>query len=234
MAKQKDETAAVTPEQFNQVLDMLAEQQEEIQRLRQAQAGASATTVQQQDRTAELDAELDALLAEHKDYPGIAVFQRRALEGAHASPDIRLKGEPPLGEDPQGEQRYWLCRWFNMSIEGRAHRALAEGYVKVEWQELQDEESIVGGVRSDPYVRKGERGLEVLYKIPRKLYAYKKRRDMLQRQGLLTSESRLRDYLSDRVGVEASKAGDNADQAASAAHGFGLTITEGKKETVTL
>lgn len=222
--------------QIDQVLDMLGEQQQTIETLRAAAAqagGVGAQVVQQDDAQSAMDAELDALKAEFPDYPLIDVFERRVIEGKDASSELRLKDEAPLAEDPRGEKRRWQLRWFNFGKEGRAQQATNEGYVKVRWDDLQDREAVVSDDKSDGYVRKGDKGLEVLHKMPLKLYVYKKRRDAMGRAGLLTSESRLRDHMANSVAAHVGATGGSADQAGSFAHGqIDLTITPGARETM--
>jgi len=232
--QQPNELAAVRA-QMDQLLDIVTEQQQTIETLRAAQTGTSAKALEQDDEQAKLDAELAQLLQEHADYPGIEVFERRVVEGVAASGDIRLKGETPVSEDPQGEQRYWHLRWFNGTKEGRLQQALQEGYVKVQWDELQSREMVVSEDKTDGFVRKGDRGQEVLHKIPRKLYAYKKRRDAMLRDGLLSSKSKLQDYLADSTAAAAGNMGHNADEAGSFVHrGIDLQISEGQRERITL
>lgn len=198
-----------------QLLDMVAGMRNELDALKAAQTGKAAVAVQQNTVTAKLDAELAAHLDEFKDYPAIQVFERRTLVGIDANTDIRLRGEVPVTEDPRGQQRQWKLRWFNFAKEGRAQMASAEGYLKVKWDELQDREAVVGATTNttDEFVRKGERGLEVLHKMPMKLYDYKKRRDAARQAGKLESVSAMRDHMANSVagmvgGNSGSRAGD--------------------------
>jgi hypothetical protein len=216
---------------MDQMLDIIAEQADTIDTLKAAQTGVAATVVKQDDKQAELDAELDTLLEEFKDYPLAQVFAQRAIHGVDAGIDIRLKGEVPYNLDPEGKQRTWKLRWFNFEKEGRAQQAQAEGYEKVKWDELQDRESLDTGETTDGFVRKGEKGLQWLHKMPLKLYDYKKKRDAHRRDGLLTSERQLRDHLANGVASRAGKSGMNADQAGSFAHSkISMTISQGKTE----
>ena len=233
---QADELTALRS-QMDQVLDFMAEQQTTIDTLKAAAGanGASAQVVQRDDVTAQFDAELEALKLEFADDPAIQVFERRVLEGKDAGTEIRLRDEVPVSEDPQGTKRIWKLRWFNLGKEGRAQQAIDEGYVKVRWTELENREAVVADDKSGEFVRKGERGYEVLYKMRLKLFDYKKRRDAANRAGLLASESRMRDHVANGVAARADKAGMNSDQAGSFAHqGLELTIKEGQRETITL
>lgn len=217
----------------NQMLDMLTEMQQQVAALSSRQTESAPKLTERDALTEELDAELVAITEEFKDFPGVAVFERRALEGVDASLDIRLQDEPGTIEDPRGANRKWKLRWFNLAKEGRAARAEAEGYVKVEWRELRSDESLGIIERKDAYVRKGDQGSEVLYKTPMRFYEYKRKRDAARTDGLLSSESRLRDHLSNGVAGMADRHGMNADQAGSTVHNeFSLSITQGQTERI--
>ena len=225
MDQLRDERDAVLQQnaQMLQLIEELNAKFDQLQSDVASSASRDRAAQTERDRVqAEMDAELSDLMKEFSDYPQISVFEQRVLTGIDASVDIRLKGDLTTLEDPTGERCRWKLRFFNFAKEGRAQQAAAEGYVKVAWDELQDMETMVaGGVKSDQYVRRGERGLEVLHKIPMKLFAYKKRRDALRAEGKLESESAVRDMLADRVGRMAAaemggtRQGDAADQAGS-------------------
>lgn len=226
-----DDTARHAREE--QMLDMMVEMQAKIDALTEAQAAAPAAP----DFTegAKLDAELADALEEFKDYPRIEVFRQRMLVGADANMSIRLKGDMSVTDDPHGDQLYWKLRWFNFAKEGRAYQADAEGYMKVKWDDLQDSDMVTTGVRTDEYVRKGDRGLEVLMRLPLKLYEMKKRRDAARLQGLLSSESGVRDHVANNVSILAGKDGENASQAGDFIHDkTHVTIERGPTERVTL
>lgn len=245
MAKQKDgaempqdDTTALRA-QVDQMFDLLAEQQSTIDQLK-AERGASRQDVQQNDLEAELDAELEALKEEFADIPNIEVFEQRVKFGVDAASGLRLKAapggipEPSPVDDPAGDRCYWKLRWFNFGKEGRSEQFSREGYQKVRREELVDPEAIPALSHVDEFVRKGDRGQEVLGKIPRKLYVYKKKRDALKTQGMLTSRSQLQDHLANSVAVQAGRRGQNADQAGTFAHSkVKLTINEGRAERFT-
>jgi len=211
---QNDELA-VLKGQLEQLLDLHVEQREELEALKAAQTGTAKIAVQQNTVAAKMDGELEGLLEEFKDYPSIQVFERRTLVGIDANTDIRLKGEVPVTEDPRGQSRQWKLRWFNFAKEGRAQQAAAEGYLKVKWDELQDRETVVGATTNttDEFVRKGERGLEVLHKMPMKLYDYKKRRDAARQSGKLESATAMRDHMANSVAGRVGAMGGNGSQA---------------------
>lgn len=219
--------------QNDQVLDALIELQDTVKRLEAGQGQTKAAEAY--DATSEMDAELAELTKEFADYPMIDMLERRALVGADANNELRLVDEPGLLEDPDGEHRYWKLRWFNFAIEGRAGHAAKEAYMKVAWKELRDSEGIATSSHQDEFVRQGDKGLEVLHKIPLKLFVYKKKRDAARHQGLLTSEQQMRDHVANRVAGLAGSSGQNADQAGSFVHGrrFSLSITKGETERFT-
>jgi len=221
--------------QNDQILDGLAAMQDEVAKLKAAQTGGSKVALQQQTVADELDAEWAKLRQEFSDLPNLEVLERRVLEGMDASTDIRLTDEPPTHEDPQGLNRRWKLRWFNLAKDGRAQQAAAEGYEKVEWAWLQNPESIAVTEKKDSYVRKGDKGLEVLYRTPLKFYEYKKRKDALTRQGKLHSVAAVREMVAEQVAHQAGLVGMNADQAGSFAHsGMSITVEPGQTERVTV
>lgn len=225
--------------QNDQVLDYLAELKEEVTALKAGQGTAAPVSkLTEEDRFA---AEWAKLKDEFANVPNIQVLEHRIVDGADAPAAIRLKCgpagilEPSIVADPHGETCYWKLRWFNFAIEGRAERFANEGYLKVEREELADPDGIPNLVLTDRYVRKGDQGREVLGKIPRKLFEFKKRRDAWRAGRLMTSESGLRDHVSAHVATMAGNSGGNADQAGSTVHDkFNLTITPQEKERVTI
>lgn len=227
-----DDNNAALVAQNDQMLDMLVEMQAKVDALTAAKDAQPAPSFSE---GAKLDTELAELQAEFADYPQIAVFSQRVLVGADANLSIRLKGDASVTDDPHGQRLHWKLRWFNFAKEGRSSQAGNEGYEKVKWGDLQDSEMVTTGVRTDEYVRKGERGLEVLHRIPMKLYDYKKRRDAAKLQGLLTSESQVHDHVANNGSVLAGKDGGNASQAGDFLHDkMHVTLKRGETERVTL
>lgn len=231
----KDEILAQR-KQNDQALDLLLEMREELNAIKAQQSLTPIAATAKPTEQAKFDAELAELKKEFEDYPLIEVFERRAISGIDASVDIRLKGDLTSMEDPGGDACYWKLRWFNFGKAGQSEKAADNAYVKVTWEELSDQEGLGPVVRTDGFVRRGDRGLEVLHKIPLKLFRHKKRRDAARMAGLLESEQGLRDYLANGVAGRAGLSGDNADQAGSfvASGGFTMSVTKGEKETVTL
>lgn len=253
MAKKQDETPDQAPDaaqlaeenaalknQQDQMLDMLVEMRDELDKLKSEGVKAAAAEPTFNEEEAKLDAELEALKQEFKDFEGIEVFEQRVLAGSDANNDIRLMDDPTVTQDPRGASCYWKLRWFNFAREGRASQAEREGYVKVRWSELQSSESLSAALtteKKDEFVRRGDRGLEVLCKMPQKLYDYKKKRDAARMTGILSSQTKLRDHLSGGVAAMAGANGMNADQAGSFIHGqkdFMVDIKRGEKDTLTI
>jgi hypothetical protein len=227
------ENAALRQQQ-DQMIDMMVELQEQMAAVK---SGVAAPAIVAE---APEDAELRALMEEFKDVPNIQVIEHRLTAGSTDAPAIRLKAapgglpEPSVAADPHGETCYWKLRWFNFSIEGRAERFANEGYLKVERAELMDPESVPNLSTIDQYVRKGEKGQEVLGKIPRKIFEYKKRRDA-QRQGrLMQSEAGVRNLLANGAASMAGSSGGNADFAGTTIEKqFAVTVTPQQTERVT-
>lgn len=232
---------AASAAQTDQMIDMLAEMRTQLDGLASARQMAGPQPIDPQAATqAALDRERAALLEEFKDFPNIDVIEHRLTHSTEADPALRLKAapggipEPGITEDPHGETCYWKLRWFNFEIPGRAERFKRETYQKVLKEELQDPESIPNLSGIDQYVRKGERGMEVLGKIPRKIFNFKKKQDAVRAGRMVLSESLLRDHVSNHVASMAGATGGNADEAGSTVHSqFSLSIKPGQKEHVT-
>src|SRR5574342_129470 len=153
-----------------------------------------------------------ALLERFKDYPGLKAIERR-LENPDlpGSLPIRLKDEPPYSEDPTGTRRKWYLRWINGNIEGRfAHVTDAMGYVPVRVDELQDANHITGlHEAKDGVVRRGDRGQEVLVKMPLALYTEIKRRQQEIRARREKNARLVKQALAEHAGrTPGSEAGD--------------------------
>lgn len=228
------EEAAATAVQNEQMLEMLTDLHAKVAAI-EASGGTVTKAVQQLTEQDKFRAEWDSLKEEFADYPAIDMVERSVLAGDDADEAIRLLDESGIAEDPKGLRRKWKLRWFNFGVEGRAWRAQRLGYQKVEWSELRDDDSRLTAVeRKDTYVRRGDRGLEVLCKMPIKMVEFRKRVEASKLQGLLTSESKLRDHLANGVAAQAGPMGDNADQAGTFTHGIDISITRGPKESVTI
>jgi len=144
-----------------------------------------------------------------KDLDSIDILDRRLTNPeAETVLPIRLTDEPTYAQDPEGRKRRWYLRWFNTSIPNRFHSATAaQGYVPVLWTELQDKEIVSNAFAGSDQVRRGDRGLEVLCKMPLVYYlAIKKKQRDRHNRSLQPKAMR------EAVAREAMKAGLDPDQ----------------------
>lgn len=171
----------------------------------------------------------DELLKRFEDFPAIEVISRRFNDpNDPGSLPILLKDESPdvcVNSDHQNRlkagavqchlckkpARKWYVRYFNLQQEGRNAQMRAKGYVPVEIKELQDVDDIADLYRSekDTYVRRGDRGLELLGKMPLELYNEIKRRQRVQRDSRGASAKARREERAEAAGREL---GDEAGQ----------------------
>ena len=219
---------------MDQILDVLTDQQEQLAKIGGSAAPAGADTRSAIEQ--ELDREFEALADEFKDLPQIAVIERQARHGVEADAAIRLKDEVLAADDPRGLQRKWTLRWVNFGKPGRGSDAKLKRYEKVRWDELADMDGLLEtGTKHDDFVRRGDRGVEVLHKIPLKLFAHMKRREAAQSAGLLSSAAGLRNHMANTVASRVGQTGGNADQAGSLVAGkdFHVTVNQGPTERFT-
>jgi hypothetical protein len=118
------------------------------------------------------DVSPQALMKKFAEFEGIEVAERRL-----ANPDIwhsvaqRLVDEPPFAEDPHGYRALWALRWINTSTPNRYSHVIGNlGYVPVKWDELRDADKLAGACRDSEFVRRGDKGVELLVKMPRELF----------------------------------------------------------------
>lgn len=156
---------------------------------------------------------LDAsLLEKYKDFPGVKVLARR-LEHPDlpGSLPIRLVDEPDYLKDPAGKRRKWYLRWINVAENGRYAVVVdSMGYVPVKINELQNADAITGLSESkDGIVKRGDKGQEVLVKMPLELYTAIKARQQDARQRRARNVKAVREDLANAAGGEfGSQAGD--------------------------
>lgn len=174
----------------------------------------------------------DALLERFKDYPAIDVITRRFVDpNDPGSLPILLADEAPdacVSSDHQNKlrdnaaschickqpARRWYVRWVNTQWEGRWAAIKAKGYVPVEVKELKDEQDVADLVKKaegsgSVYVRRGDRGHEVLCKMPLELFNYIKRAQREKVSLRSNSKKAMRDDLAEAAGAEL---GDEAGQ----------------------
>jgi hypothetical protein len=144
-----------------------------------------------------------------KDLDAIDILDRRLTNPeADLVLPIRLKGEPSHVDDPHGHNRTWYLRWFNTSIPNRFHTATASlGYTPVKWDELQDREIISNAFTASEQVRRGDRGVEVLCKMPMTYYTAIKEKQRAKHNRAMTPKA-----LQRAIEREAVKAGLDPDE----------------------
>lgn len=176
------------------------------------------------------DAPRASVLEKYQDFPGIKVLERR-----FEHPDlpgtlpIRLKDEPDHVSDADGAQRKWYVRWINGGIDGRFAQATdALGYVPVRLEELQNPQAIAGlHSATDGLVRRGDRGVEVLVKMPLELYNEIKRRQQERRERRANNAKLVKQDLTESAGR------DLGDEAGDSIHS-GLQVTAYHRRKTTL
>jgi len=143
----------------------------------------------------QLEAELQAVPVEtlqekFKDFAGIEVAERRLL-----NPDVwhsvaqRLVDEPSFGTDPHGYKGKWMLRWINTSHPNRYSHVIGNlGYVPVTWPELRDADKLAGAFKEGEFVRRGDKGVELLVKMPKELFMAIKARQRQQSHAASTPE----------------------------------------------
>jgi hypothetical protein len=175
-----------------------------------------------------------AIAERFKDFPNIDVLSRRFNDpNEPGSLPILLKDEPAhacvnsehmnrlkpgavtchLCKQPA---RKWYVRWFNLGMEGRNAQMRSKGYIGVEVKELRDSGDVADlySDRSDKdtLVRRGDRGQELLAKIPLEAYNYIKGRQRDAWNARAMSGKRLKQDLAEAAGAEL---GDEAGQTIS-------------------
>jgi hypothetical protein len=167
-------------------------------------AREAATRSRESKRRANPEVSTEAL---HEAFAGLEALDilDRRLENPTAPTvlPIRLVDEPTELQDPHGKKRRWYLHWFNTSIPNRFHSATASlGYTPVLWEELQDREIIANAFAGSPQVRRGDRGVEVLCKIPLPYYLAIKKKQQAARARTTTPRA-----MRDEALAAAAKAG---------------------------
>jgi hypothetical protein len=187
-----------------------------------------------------------ALIERFKDFPGIDVIERR-FENPNdpGSLPILLKGEDAgvcINSDHQNKLREnstdchichkpvreWYVRWVNTGIEGRWGQIRSKGYVPVEVSELKDAQDVSDLVKMKEdegkiYVRRGDRGAEILCKMPLALYIYLKRAQRETQKVRNNSKKAMADDLAEIAG------GELGDEAGQMIHDGGISVESMKR-----
>jgi len=156
---------------------------------------------------------LAQLRKQFADFPAIETLERRLLNPeVPGTLPIRLIDEPAQHEDPSGKKRRWHLRWVNTAIPGRyQHITQGRGYVPVEWDELRSRDDIADRFEGAREVRRGDRGVDVLVKMPLAYFKLLKRaeRDQALRRGRskTAQKEELQATLGRHFGPEAAEAG---------------------------
>lgn len=129
--------------------------------------------------------------------------------------------------------RVWYVRWVNVTWEGRWAAIKAKGYVPVEIADLKDEQDVADLVRQPEsggqlYVRRGDRGQEILCKMPLELFTYIKRQ---QRDAYAKRNNSKKAMVSDLAEAAGAELGDEAGQTI---HDGGIRVESMKRTKTTL
>ena len=124
-----------------------------------------------------------------------AIWERRFLNpGQETSQPIAMK------------EQGWTTRWINTQMPGRFHQSVSsDGYEPVKKDDLEHELDLLGLVdMGDGLVRRGEKGVEVLMKIPTNIFKrIQKRKAELTMQGLRKSRQALAENIARKHGADA-------------------------------
>jgi hypothetical protein len=189
-----------------------------------------------------------AILDRFKDFPAINVLTRRFNDPSDpGSAPILLKDEAPdacTNTDHQTRlkpgattchlcrrpARKWYVRYFNLAMEGRNSQMREKGYVPVELKELQSSDDVSDLFRSkdDTFVRRGDRGQELLAKTPLEALLYVKRLQRDRRMADSISAKQLRSDLAEAAGAELG------DEAGQTIHDGGILVESVTRSRTTL
>jgi len=174
-------------------------------------------------------ADAATLAARFKDFPAIDILSRRMVDPSDiGSLPILLKDEDANACVDSGHQyklrdsdttcrfchkpvRQWYVRYFNLAKEGRNAEMRAKGYIAVQLNELKDADDVADLFRSDKdqFVRRGDRGQEILGKQPLLYHLEIKRRHKAQMDVHMGSAKARRE---DRAEAAGEALGDEAGQ----------------------
>lgn len=123
--------------------------------------------------------------------------------------------------------RLWYLRWVTAGEEGRWSTMRAKGYIPVETSELSDHDSIASLHRSDhdTFVRRGDRGQDILAKIPLAFFLEIQRRELAMRKTGQTARKTVSALANEAGKTMGSEAGDVVD---------GIKVYQDKRHKSTL
>jgi hypothetical protein len=190
----------------------------------------------------------EELAERFKDFPAIDILERRFNDPSDpGSQPILLKDESPnccVNTEHQQKlkpgathchlckrpARKWYVRYFNLGQEGRNAQMRGKGYVPVAIKELMDSDDIGDLYRSekDAYVRRGDRGQEILAKQPLEAYLYIKRLQYDERMSRAISAKATRSDLAESAGK------DLGDEAGQSIHDGAIQVESMTRHKVTL
>jgi hypothetical protein len=173
---------------------------------------------------------LDSLKERFQDFPALSVLTRRFNDPSdpgsqpillkdedqnsctNTEHQNRLKPGATVCAICQRPARRWYVRYFNLAMEGRHSQMRLKAYAPVELKELQSSDDVSDLYRSkeDTFVRRGDRGQEILAKTPLEFFLHVKQQQRVQRMADSISAKKLRADLAEAAG---SDLGDEAGQA---------------------
>lgn len=194
------------------------------------------------------DTVLASLGERFADFPAMAVLSRRFNDPSDpGSAPILLKDEDPgacTNTEHQGKlalgatvcpackrpARKWYVRYFNLGMEGRHSQMREKGYIPVEIKDLHSADDVTDLFRSkeDTHVRRGDRGQEILCRMPLDAVLYIKRLQRDKRMAAAISPKKLKADLAEAAGAELG------DEAGQTIHDGGIQVESMTRNRTTL
>lgn len=158
--------------------------------------------------------------------PGsLPILLKDEADGACVNSDhqYRMKEAATVCHLCKKPTRKWIVRWINTTIEGRWGQIRSKGYVPVEIGELKDAHDVSDLVRQKEdegkvFVRRGDRGAEVLCKQPLEIYNYLKRAQRETQRARMNSKKAMTNDLAEAAGAELG------DEAGQTIHDGGIAV----------
>lgn len=129
--------------------------------------------------------------------------------------------------------RKWHLHWCNTEISGKWSTMKHRAYIPVLIADLQDSQDISDLTRQkedsgEIYVRRGDRGKEVLMKQPLEGYNYRKAKQAAERNARAKNAKLVRQDLAEQVGANLS------DEAGNAIHSGAISVESMSRSRTTL